>query len=53
MVGITLIECGMTADDAILFIRGRRRGAINTKFVFSWMLVMCQASRFFEPLQTS
>eukprot|EP00048_Salpingoeca_helianthica_P015161 m.225338 g.225338 ORF g.225338 m.225338 type:complete len:167 (-) comp16675_c0_seq1:206-706(-) len=33
MVCISLIESGMSADDAILFIRARRRGAINTKQV--------------------
>lgn len=33
MVAISLIESGMSADDAILFIRARRRGAINTKQV--------------------
>eukprot|EP00047_Mylnosiga_fluctuans_P003207 m.227978 g.227978 ORF g.227978 m.227978 type:complete len:169 (-) comp11673_c0_seq1:88-594(-) len=33
MVAISLIESGMSAPDAILFIRQRRRGAINTKQV--------------------
>ena len=31
MVAISLIESGMSPDDAILFIRARRRGAINSK----------------------
>jgi hypothetical protein len=34
MVAITLIEGGMSAEDAILFIRARRRGAINARFAF-------------------
>ena len=31
MVALALIERGMAAEDAVLFIRKQRRGAINTK----------------------
>ena len=31
MVAIALIERGMAAEDAVIFIRKQRRGAINTK----------------------
>jgi len=31
MVALALIESGMSAEDAVLFIRANRKGAINSK----------------------
>ena len=32
MVALSLIEAGMPPEDAVLFIRERRKGAINSRF---------------------
>ena len=34
MVALSLIEAGMPPEDAVLFIRERRKGAINSRCVF-------------------
>lgn len=37
MVALAMIEVGgMTPEDAVLAIREKRRGAINTKYVLKW-----------------
>ena len=31
MVALSLVESGMSSEDAVIFIRERRRGAVNSK----------------------
>ena len=32
MVALSLIEAGMTPEDAVIFIREKRKGAINSRY---------------------